>query len=587
MNWTAIDYQPISTTSSGYSLPILLLMLKLLLFATCLIPAMATAEFDKRLIYWKKLLHYGEHTSRVVSSKFFITAKGARDYQFELIETIRQLKSPAGQEIACRFPARYRWLQSNYTDIPQYQLKDCAELSSFVEGFQKQTVSLSFASEYLNNPVSSFGHTMLVFHDEDKPLLSADAVHFAAISDESDNYFAYTWNGLTGAYPGYFFRDAFFKKQHQYNIIEQRYLHLYSLDFTSQQIEDLIYHLYELRNATYKYYFINENCAYQIAILLDLVTNRDSFSDSTFVLPIEVAKAYKDLHKYKRVLYPTSVQVNYILDEMSDIEQSQFQAVLDGELHPDDTLSNRVKYTLNLYYEYDFRKKHVTNPHYDKVVKLNYSKPNLNIDSAEPLNKQSASKVSAGYIHNRRGDGVLLAYRPLIRDLIDTQQDNQASELILFNPVMQINNEATYLQQLDLISIKSLPTRSRYFKPISWQFYTGLNRNNPEEKLNYETEIGIGLSNRLSLINLTYAINIGSDFTTGDSYYKPDLTLLANFGDYFKIGFNAYEKYYEDKKYIERTIFTTLRFGQYALNMNYSNTTSSDVVISVNLFHYF
>jgi len=545
-------------------------------------------EHDNKLIYWKKLLHYGENISRVVSREFFITANGNEDYHAELVETIRLLKLKDGKQIACRFPARYRWLKSSYDDIPQYRLTDCPELSRFMEGFQKQTLSVSFASEYLDNPVSSFGHTMLVFHDKDKPLLSADAVHFAARSYENDGYLKYIWKGLTGGYPGYFFRDPFFKKQLQYNIIEQRYLHLYTLDFTQEQIENLIHHLYELRNSTYEYYFINENCAYQIAILLDIATNRDSFSDSRFVLPVEVIKAYKGMYKDKRVLYPISIQVNHLLDQMTDKESSQFEAVINGEMLPVNTLSNRVKYALSIYYEYDFRKNHIANANYDLTMKLNYTLPELNIETSDPLDKQDAGRVSVGYIHDIQGDSMLVSYRPMMLDLLDIQQNKQASELTVFNPVIKLNKETTYLHQLDLISIKSLPVRSRYFKPVSWRFYTGFNRKNPDEDLNYEMEFGFGLSNRLSVFSLNYAVNIGADFTSGDYYYKPNATLLARLSDHFKIGINAYEKYYEHKKYIERNVFVSLGFGQYALNAQYTSSSSTDdEAITLSLYSYF
>lgn len=552
------------------------------------VAAIPATEQDNKLIYWKKLLHFGESGSRVVSTKFFLTANGNKDYQGELDETIQRLKLKEGLQIACRFPARYQWISTSYDDIPQYQLKDCPDLHRYISGFQKQTVSVSFATEYLDHPVSSFGHTMLVFHDVDKPLLSADTVHFAARTDKTDGSLTYTWKGLTGAYPGYFFRDAFFKKQFQYNILEQRYIHLYTLDFTEQQIERLIYHLYELRNARYDYYFIKENCAYQIATLLDIATHHTHFSDAAFVLPIEVIKAYKGMYKDKRVLYPTSVTINNLLEEMTEQESLQFESIISGEMLPVNTLSNRVKYALSIYYEYEFKKKHIVKTNYEWVTKLHYTRPDLNIETSEPLDRQATSRVSIGYRHDTQGDNMLIAYRPMLLDILDIHQNKQTSELTVFNPVLILNNEASYLQQLDLISLKSRPIRSRYFKPVSWSFYTGLNRQNPQRDLNYETEFGLGLSNRLSVISLNYTLNLGVDFTSGNYYYKPNATLLARLSDHIKLGINAYEKKYQENKYIERNAFATLSFGQYAISAKYTSQSSTEVeVISLSLHAYF
>lgn len=551
-------------------------------------PAGFTVEPPVGLAYWQKLLHFGADRSRVVSREFFLSLTGNTDYIAELNKTIELLNSKAGQEIACNFPARYQWLVKIRQNIPQYKLEDCTGLSEFKSNFQKQTISLVFASEYLDNPVSSFGHTMLLFHDRDKPLLSADTIHFAAQVDTQDGFIKYTWKGLTGGYPGHFFLDPFFKKQYQYNIAEQRYIHLYTLNFSDQQIETLIYHLYELRKASFNYYFINENCTYQIGNLLDIASDDISFSDSGFVLPIEVIKKHKNNYKAYRVLHPTATIVRYLLDDMSQTEKDQFEGIIEGKQLPDNTLTDKIKYALVSYYEYDFRKNRVANPNYNKVMQLSYTPPELDIESPQPLEKQGISRVSAGYLKSRENESMLFAYRPFLLDIFDIQpKDQQAFELLSFNPVIQINNNTTSLHQLDIISIKSLPARSRYFKPVSWHFYTGLNRNNPAENLNYETEFGLGLTNKLSFLSLNYGVNLGIDMTDGDYYYKPNATLLARLGDKLKLGLNASEKYYQENKYIERIAFVSLAVGEYTLNARYTSRTSRNnelIMFSVNRY---
>lgn len=495
----------------------------------------------------------------------------------ELEASIQLLNSDHGREIACNFPARYQWLAKTQQNIPRHDLDRCPELTEFKRHFQKQTLNIVFASEYLDNPVSSFGHILLVFHDRDKPLLSADTVHFAAKTDEEDAFVKYAWKGLTGGYPGYFFRDPFFQKQYQYNISEQRYLHLYSLDFSDRQIETLIHHLYELRKAEFRYYFINENCAYQIGNLLDIATDDIGFPASAFVLPIEVAKKYKYRYTEHRVLHPVATVVRHLLHTMSRTEKQQFEGVLEGEAVPDGSLSDTVKYALASYYEYDFRVNRVANPNYDKVMQLNYTRPEPDIEPPQPMDKQGFSRMSLGYLKYGIQESMLISYRPFLLDLFDLQQQGQqAYELSLFNPVIQVNNDTTSLYQFDLISMKSLPGRSRYFKPLSWQFYTGLNRKNLAGDLNYETEFGLGMTNTLAFLSLHYAVNAGIDMSAGDYYYKPNAILLARLGDHVQIGLDASEKYYEETKYIERNAFVSFGFGDYALHARYTTTSSTD-----------
>ena len=546
-----------------------------MLFSFVAVSAMAT-EQDIELVYWKKLLHYGETQSRIINKSFFLSDAGHRDYRQELSATLQYLKQKNGQQTACQFPARYQWIKYRFAGIPEYDLQKCATLQQFVHGFQKQNVSVSFASEYMDKPVSSFGHTMLVFHDHDKPLLSADAIHFAAKTAPEDGVLAYTKKGLSGGYEGYFFRDPFFKKQYQYNILEQRYIHLYTLKITDKQIENLIYHLYELRNAQYRYYFIKENCAFQIAKLIDIATNENHFTEDNFVLPVEVIKSYRHFFKKETVLYPNSVLVKHNLRQMTEKELDQFEGVLNGDIYPDETLSNRVIYTLSVYYEYAFRNNKTHHPNYDAVTKLKYTTPSSNIKTVKPLQKPAASRMAVGFFNDRKNTGVLLSYRPMLYGLHETQQNAQQSELVLFNPVFKITSETSHLEQLNFISIKSFPTRSTYFKPVSWQFYTGLNRNNPNGELNFETEFGFGLSNRLNFLSLHYGINIGLDFTEEKAYYKPNVDLNIFSGENIKIGLQASEKIYSDTKYIERSAFISLAVGNHGLLAKYTSLAPED-----------
>ena len=563
------------------------ILLIIIFFSLC--QASIAAEPADSLAYWKKLLHFGADGSRVVSKEFFLTSEGDHDALAELNKTVEVLNNPGGQQVACAFPARYRWLRKRIKTVPLFDMKACAELNRFKSDLQMQTISLVFASEYLDNPVSSFGHTMLVFHDKDKALMSADVVHFAAKTDSQDGFVKYTWKGLTGGYPGYFTRDPFFKKQQQYNIIEQRYIHLYTLNFTADQIENIVDHLFELQKARFKYYFINENCAYQIGNLLDVGTDEIGFSESGFVLPIEVIKKQKDRIKSYRVLYPAAVTVRQLVSGMTEIEEDQFAQILAGSAAPVNTLSDRVKQALVVYYEYHFRKNHISSPNYTDVMQLRYQPVMLDIPAPQPLQQQNASRMVISHVSQAHQERLRIAYRPFLHDLFDIQMQEQPDfELSLFSPVVQLTDEVVSLYAFDLFEMKSLPERSRFFNPLSWQFYTGLNRNNPDEELDFETEFGLGLTYRLGIVMFNGSLNIGVDLSEGDYYYKPNASLLLRLGDRLKIGIDASEKYYQDDHYIERNVFASFGFDQNALHVQYKTTSASDEpILEAAWFHYF
>jgi len=550
-------------------------------------PAWAAKQADP-LQYWKKLLHFGETHSQVISQDFFLAKNGNADPDAELAHTIQLLNSPQGRTIACRFPARYQWIRQTQKAVPQYDLHQCREIQKFKQSFQHQTLKLVFASEYLNKPVSSFGHTLLVFYDEDKPLLSADTIHFAAETQADDGFLTYTWKGFTGGYQGYFHRDPFFKKQLQYTIQEQRYIHLYTLDFNKQQIEKIIHHLYELRNARFKYYYVNQNCAYQIANLLDIASDDISFSSDGFVLPIDVIKRYKTQYTRHTVLQPVTRKIQFLLKDMPERDLGQFEQVLAGELDPDNTLPNHVKQVLYLYYDHAYRSQRIKHPNYQKVLRLKYQREKLDIPSPQPMDKPGAHRISIGHLKQDGQESALLSYRPVLQGLRDTLiTEQQDFELSLFQPMVRIQDNTSYLHQFDFINLKSFPTRSYLYKPLSWQFYTGFNRNNLKQSLNYETEFGLGLSYQLSLFSMNYSINIGSDLSLGDYYYKPNITALLRLGDNFKIGIEASEKYYEHHQFITRSGFVSFTTGNHGLTLEYSQLPHLEQE-SMNLsYHYY
>lgn len=522
---------------------------------------------------WKYLLHFGESGSRVLPGEFFLSETGHLDSHAELRKTLQLLQSSKGKRIACRFPARYQWLKKHYPDVPAFKLQECRGLNNFLLSFQKQTLSLMFASEYLDKPVSSFGHVMLVFHDRDKPVLAADTVHFVAQTDDNDGFVAYTWKGFTGGYPGHFLRVPFFEKQLQYNQIEQRYLHLYELDIDSQQIQSLLYHLYELRHAQFKYFFINENCAFQIDNLLNIAYGNTESSDTGFMLPVEVARNHKSRFRNNHVLFPISVELNTIINSLSHEDYEKFQDIIAGDILPSNELSNDVKFALASYNEFTKTSSDQNLKSHQEISRLKYTRPSLKISASDPLDRQDASRLGLSYINSDAGNITSLSYQPLLLDITDNQSAyHTESRLVLFSPVIHITDDKTYLEKFDIYSVRSMPVRNNLFKPMSWNFYTGFNRDNLKRSLNYETEFGLGLTNDLAGITLNYSLSLGIDVSTGDYYYKPALILLAGTGQHFKTGIEISEKYFENDKYINRLVFMTFTSGNHDVKLSYTSS---------------
>src|ERR1017187_4387954 len=135
------------------------------------------------------------------------------------------------------------------------------------------SLALVFASYYMNNPASTYGHTFLLLnakgHSSDERLLKY-VVNFAA-DLESDNGFLFALKGLAGGYHGRFSTFPYYMKVQEYNNLESRDLWEYDLHVSSASLERLVGHLWELGNVRIRYFFINKNCSYYLLPVLDVM----------------------------------------------------------------------------------------------------------------------------------------------------------------------------------------------------------------------------------------------------------------------------------------------------------------------------
>jgi len=128
---------------------------------------------DERL--WHLLLHYrpalfGGFESEADGTGFFFHPDGKVDPRGSLKQRLPPSggvpgdheKDPHWQHPQCRFPARYQWLKTRSTFDPK-RLREypCPRFEAWRQALGPGSVSLIFASHYLSNPASTFGHTLL------------------------------------------------------------------------------------------------------------------------------------------------------------------------------------------------------------------------------------------------------------------------------------------------------------------------------------------------------------------------------------------------------------------------------------------
>lgn len=176
------------------------------------------------------------------------------------------------QHPQCRFPARFAWLEELlHLRERGLEAQPCKRFEWWKSRLAADSVSLVFASAYLNNPASMFGHTLLRLNRKNRGPgsdLVAYGVNYAA-NPTTENAVFYALFGLTGAFPGTYSTVPYYLKVREYNSIEHRALWEYDLDLTRAEVDRLVAHLWELGGVYFDYYYLQENCSYHLLSVLE------------------------------------------------------------------------------------------------------------------------------------------------------------------------------------------------------------------------------------------------------------------------------------------------------------------------------
>ncbi len=291
---------------------------------------------------WLNLYRYHkvglDNDSTVVNDSWFFHPEGRHNPYLELEAAIEILSKDENKR--CLFPARTLFLK--HKGLLQTQKDTCPKYEYFAKKLKLKNVWIVFASYYVNNPSSAFGHTLFKIqgegHEENDYL--EYGANFAAQATTA-NPLAYAVLGLTGGFLGNYGLLPYFVKIQEYNDSETRDLWEYKLNLNDFEKKLFLAHLWEMDQAQYKYYYLTENCSYHLLWFLDAIRPSLKFREKMpyFVLPSEtlsILNSEKDFVSQikKRPSQFNVVQARYNLltdqakdywnDEKKFIPQDQF-----------------------------------------------------------------------------------------------------------------------------------------------------------------------------------------------------------------------------------------------------------------------
>ncbi len=243
---------------------------------------------------WLRLLHYKGGVSDARPGTFFLSPHGAKDPKAEFDAEVAGLEDPS-PESRCRFPARTAWLARTLNRDGDALLAPCTAFKDWASLMDAKSVSLVFASAYLNNPSSMFGHTFLRLERSGEDRLLDNTLNFAADTNDTNGFF-FAVKGLLGLYPGKYTAMPYYMKVQEYNDVENRDLWEYRLLLSTGEVPSLVAHAWEMGQAVFPYYFFSKNCSYQLMPALEAAVPRLSLMPGSppIVGPIDTLLAVVD-----------------------------------------------------------------------------------------------------------------------------------------------------------------------------------------------------------------------------------------------------------------------------------------------------
>lgn len=258
---------------------------------------------------WRSLLHFDQNgmfsqpRSAVLDEAFFLAEDGQFNPEAELTATLIALRARPQEDethARCLFPARALWLtQMTGEHWPQAA---CPDWEAWQAQHGGSEVGLMFASGYLGNPASFFGHLML--HLEQKNEDASDvsmsrlldtSLNFGAEVPDDEGLVAYMAKGVFGGYEARYSHAPFYRNNVVYSEREMRDLWHYRLALPPAKRELLVAHLFEVIGQDFDYLFLTQNCASRIARTLELVVEEDlTPGQAPWVAPETLVRAISD-----------------------------------------------------------------------------------------------------------------------------------------------------------------------------------------------------------------------------------------------------------------------------------------------------
>jgi len=452
-------------------------------------------------ITWQRLMYANEKgQSDVAYSGYFLAPEGQTQLKQELQANIQALfqSAEANQSVRCRFPARSHWLiqqlKIQQQDLPTVV---CPELDDWMGQIKPYKATLIYATDFMGNPSSMFGHTLLRLDPKDQKQLNlvSYAVNYAATVTSGEGW-SFAWNGLTGQYPGEYSLMPYYRKVKEYGDLESRDLWEYELNLSPKETRFLVEHIWEMKHVTFPYYFVSDNCAYRLLGLIDLVRPELNLSDRFKVaaIPIETIKAIEQQALVKEIVYRPALETQLLAQakqhgkplaqaahEVAFSETKDMPVILEKYPALEQAKILEMAYD-DLYLQFTGRKVEPSfaQPRLRQLLSLR-SQIDLEKQRQQPIRPKDDPtrahgarnfSVKVGEVQGEKF--VEIGHHQAYHDLLDPQAGFRVgTQLLFWDGSIQYRNDELKLNHFDFLSVNSYNPITPFKMPLTWGFNLG------------------------------------------------------------------------------------------------------------------
>lgn len=505
-------------------------------------------DIEENQIYnshiWKALLHINDNKPSI-KSKDFILSLDDFSLKNELLKNIEQIKKD--KNYSCKFPARYLWLVSQYSELKQENI-ECKEFDEYLEKTNMSSMDLIFVSENIKNPSSMMGHIFFKingFYDGKK---RENAISFFTILNHF-NIPLLAYESMIKGMNGYFILSPYQKQIFNYVNKEERNVWEYELNLTKEQEKLIYYHFWELKDIDITYYFTSFNCATIINNML-AISSKEFYEkkDIFWLSPKDVVKKSNDFNLIKNSKMKPSLEWSlYMLDENLDKKTlKKLKNLIDNKdiknlekvLEANDLSKLELEF-LKSYTNYSYIKaNNLTFDEYREIGNLSFKENFDYIDYSKyknPINSQDSKQIGVSYLRKDKenfvGINLLLAGNSIFDDTRNYFAENS---LKIGNIDILANKSKIILNKLDFYEMKSYLPINSILKNLSSEFAISYysKHNNLFIDNSLFLKAGLGLSHKfVGDIFLYYLANF--EIYADKKYVYPIIKP--------KIGLNIYE----------------------------------------------